>query len=175
MCLYQRKDVGIPEANGWKVFSINEQGQLQSTFNNAFYKYQDAIKDRYPVYPANEKIRVIPEESSFFAFREFNHACNIANEARQWNVKNHKLIVLPVTQYEIVAEGNLWAPSNDAQVLDGYYPAYESKEILVHDSLEIRQECFMKVVLTKLERDQYRLSYLEKQAFEHLVNLKRIA
>lgn len=162
MCITQRKEVDIAEAKGWKMFSVKANGELQSPF--AGTHYLNKTGELLPEFITNTKIEVIPETSVFYTFKNFEDACNVANNPRRWNVVNNKLIIFPVVCYKICAEGNLFVRSEDEQCSDGYYPVYESKEILIHDSEEIRLDFFQKIISKKMK--QMHLSYLEKIAFQ---------
>lgn len=126
-----RTKCDLPEVNGFKVFSRNEHGQLQTAF-------RPMLKDGL-VYPPNTRIRVDNEEAAFFAFEKFKNAMTIASQGiRKWNFVNSHLIVLPVTLHEVVFKGTFHVQTEDIQCLDGYYPAFEAKEIVIHDTPENR-------------------------------------
>ena len=156
MCLTNRVNCQIDEVNAFKIFTRNTEGNLQSAFKNAVA----ALLSNHPLYAANQRIRVNNEDSTFFAFESFDVASCIAMEGtRGWRFINSSLVVLPVTLYEVVSKGQFWVPSGDPQCLDGYYPAYESKEIVVHDSAENRA-----LFQDQIIRSSYSLSTIEKEA-----------
>lgn len=67
--------------------------------------------------------------------------------------------------HEMVATGKYHVPSEDIQCLDGYYPAFESKEIEVHDSEENRNAFYDAVLSHWLKTAQYGMSKIDKKAF----------
>ena len=75
------------------------------------------------------------------------------------------LIVLPVTLFEVVATGKYHVPSGDPQCLDGYYSAFEAKEILVHDTEETRGQFYDAVVAGYFRLAKYSMSAIDKEAF----------
>jgi len=167
MCLVQRKDCAIPEVNGFKMFSRDGTGQLQSVFLPTF---KNGLK-----YLPNVRLRVDVADATFFAFAKLENAISIARQGRKrWNLVNSDIIVLPVTLYEVVAQGNYHVRSYDVQCLDGYYEAYESKEILVHDSVESRNQFYDATLKQWLSLKKYDMSKIEKEAFSarvpHLAN-----
>lgn len=158
MCLTQRNEVAVPEVNGFKIFSRTKTGQLQSVFVPTF---KEGL-----IYPSNQRIRVDTEESNFFAFGNFREAISIAREGRRkWRMVNGNLLVLPVTLYEVVAKGTYHVPSDDIQCLDGYYPAFESKEIIVHDTNETRNAFYDATLEQWLNSSRHSMSIIEKEAF----------
>jgi len=157
----------MPEVNGFKVFSRDDFGKLQSVFVPTF---KAGLK-----YEANTRIRVDTEESTFFAFGEFENAISIARQGKRvWNMVKGDLIVLPVTLYEVVAKGRYHVPSGDSQCLDGFYPAFESKEILVHDNVQSRNRFYDATLEQWLKVKKLGMSKIEKEAFlvrvPHLAN-----
>jgi hypothetical protein len=160
MCLSSRKEVQIDKVDAFKVFTRDNQGLLQSVFAPTF---KSGLK-----YPSNERIRVDTDEANFFAFAEFKNAISIARQGRRrWNMVKGGIIVLPVTMYEIVAEGKYHVPSDDPQTMDGYYPAFEAKEIQLHDNQETRNAFYDEVLRQYLDLSQYSMSAIEKEAFRH--------
>jgi hypothetical protein len=162
MCMTQRKVsdklVSLVPQSAFKIFSLNKEGQLQSVFVPTF---KPGL-----VYPPNQRIRVDAEDAAFFAFEDFKTAVSIARQGRKrWNMVNGDLIVLPVTMHEMVATGKYHVPSEDVQCLDGYYPAFESKEIEVHDSEENRNIFYDAVLSHWLKTAQYGMSKIDKKAF----------
>lgn len=161
MCMTQRvtseKLVSLVPQDAFKVFSRTKEGELQSVFVPTFKAGL--------IYPPDERIRVDTEEATFFAFKKFEDAISIARQGRKrWNMVNSDLIVLPVTMHEIVATGKYHVPSEDIQCMDGYYPAFESKEIIVHDSKENRNAFYDAVLSQWLELAKYGMSKIEKDA-----------
>lgn len=160
MCLTQRKTVEITATKAYKIFTRDKQGLLQSTFVPAF---KSGLK-----YAVNCRIRVDDEEASFFGLEQRRHAINIAMKGRRhWNMVRGDLIVLPVTMHEVVTTGKYHVPSGDPQCMDGYYPAFESKEIEIHDDMDTRNEFYDAVLSNHLELAQYSMSGIEKEAFKH--------
>lgn len=162
MCMTQRvaseKLVSLVPQSAFKVFSRTKEGQLQSVFVPTFKAGL--------IYPPNQRIRVDTEDATFFAFENFKNAISIARQGRKrWNMVNGDLIVLPVTMHEIVATGKYHVPSEDIQCMDGYYPAFESKEIEVHDSEENRNAFYDAVLSQWLGLSKYGMSKIEKEAF----------
>ena len=158
MCLKHRKENIQPEVNAFKIFSRSKTGELKSVFAPS---YKDDL-----IYPSNQRIRVNPEESTFFAFESYTFAVRIAREGlKKWRMVSDCLVVLPVTLFEVVAKGDFWVPSDDIQSLDGYYPAFESKEIIVHDSEENRALFHNAVLASWFKKNSYGMSRIEKEAF----------
>ena len=167
MCLNNRKEVQIPQVEAFKMFVV-DNGVLKSPFKMSYYNDEGEFVDSPPFEP-EVLIQVQPADKTFFAFQRVQDACDIANAQayKGWNVQKFTLLVLPVTLKNVVATGTLHVPSDDPQCLDGYYPCYESKEIMVHDSPEIRRDVCQKVLIHKLEHS-HGLSYMERQALEQL-------
>jgi len=152
------KPVSLVPQDAFKVFSRTKDGQLQSVFVPTFKVGL--------IYPPNERIRVDTEDATFFAFENFKNAISIARQGRKrWNMVNGDLIVLPVTMNEIVATGKYFVRSEDVQCLDGFYPALESKEIIVHDTEENRNAFYDAVLSQWLGLQKYSMSKIEKEAF----------
>lgn len=160
MCLTQRKEVEITRADAFKIFTRDKEGLLQSVFASTF---KGGLK-----YPSNERIRVDVEEANFFALEGFKEAVSIAREGRRkWNMVRGDLIVLPVTLFEVVATGKYHVPSGDPQCLDGYYPAFEAKEIQVNDTQETRDQFYTAVVVQYFNKTKYSMSAIDKEALIH--------
>lgn len=168
MCMTCSKEVNIGQLEAFKIFAKDEEGRLISAFTMA---RKDGL-----FYPANERIRVDDEETGFFAFKEFNRAVSLAIRGRRswtndfgtrynWNWSTSQLIVLPVTMFEVYSEGKFRVPSGDPQCMDGYYPAYESKEIIVRDTPHNVNE-FHDAVISRVVKDRELFwTPVEKQAF----------
>ena len=155
MCMTCRTEVEIAKASAFKVFTRDKEGLLQSVFRSTF-KY--GLK-----YPSNERIRVDTEEANFFAFEAFENAISIARQGRsRWDIVGGGLIVLPVTLFEVVITGQYHVPSGDSQCLDGYYPAFEAKEIEVHDTEETRDQFYDAILQGYFK--YARMSAIEKEA-----------
>ena len=107
MCMTCVKEAKIEKVDAWKVFSVHE-GKLQPTFKNARQNADGSPKEQL-FYETNKKIRVIPEEATFFAFEEFGAACRLATDGNRqrsycpdrggdgyqsWNVLNNSLVEL---------------------------------------------------------------------------------
>jgi len=162
MCLTQKNDVDIPKIGAFKVFTRDGNGLLQSVFASTF---KSGLK-----YPSNERIRVDAEDSSFFAFALFEEAVRLARQGRRrWNIVRGDLIVLPVTLHEVVIQGKYHIPSDDPQCLDGYYGAYQSKEVEVHDTPVTRDDFHREVLRQHLRLARYSMSFIEKEAFSHFI------
>jgi hypothetical protein len=161
MCLTNRTNCQIDELDAFKIFTRDKDGNLQSAFLSAVVN----SKSYLPLYTANQQIRVDDENATFFALQSFDVAARIAIEGTsKWRVLNGRLLALPVTLYEVVAKGQFWSPSGDPQCLDGYYQAYESKEIVVHDSPENRAKFYDRVLEGWFRENSYRLTTIEKEA-----------
>lgn len=168
MCMTSQKEVSIAEVSAFKLFTRCKQGKLRSAFARS---HKNNLH-----YPSNEKIRVDDEEATFFAFANKRQAMSFASRARQtwygdrggqrwhWNIVSGLVIVLPVTMFEVVQEGTFHVPSGDIQCMDGYYPAYESKEILVHDTTESRNDFYDEILKRFFELKKYGMSAIEKEA-----------
>ncbi len=162
MCLTSSKEVSIAEVEAFKVFTRDSLGLLQSTFVPTF---KCGLK-----YPSNERIRVDEEDASDFAFSLFKNATSIDRAGRRkWNMLKVKLILLPVTMYDVVTEGKYHVTSDDPQSLDGYYAAFQSKEIEVHDTKETRDDFHREVMGQYLRLSRHSMSFIEKEAFSHFV------
>ena len=157
MCLSGRMNVSIPEMKAFKVFARNEKGLLHSVFVPTF---KPGLK-----YPANERIRVDTEEANFFAFGEFKHAVSVARAGRRtFNMVKGDLIVLPVTLHEVVMSGTYYVPSGDPQCMDGHYPAFESKEIFVHDTPEARKQFYDATLSQWFRMAKHSMSAIERES-----------
>ncbi len=162
MCLSMRNSVAIPEVSAYKVFTRDAEDRLQSVFAPTF---KPGLK-----YPANQRIRVDAEDASFFAFEQLRDAISITRQGRRrWNMVDGALIVLPVTMYEVVATGKYHVPSDDVQCLDGYYPALEAKELIVHDSDETRNRFYLEIVVDWLNSQKYSIRKVEREAICRLI------
>lgn len=162
MCLINRKMVADESVDAWKVFAIVD-GALESPFRIARVMRPD-LK-----YTPNVRLRVQPEDANFYAFQDITHALNIADVGGfRWNVVNDSLLVLPVTLYFVTASGLFHSPSDDPQCMDGQYPAFEAKEIVVHDTPARRAVVWQEVVNRRLSKH---ISYIERQALESLAKL----
>lgn len=172
--LIEVKDTQIEQMDAWKIFAlVDNDSKLESPFIPARYDKNGDKKEVIP-YQTNQKINVIPESETFFAFESFKDACYVANDNkifRKWNTINDRLMVLPVTLFNVTAKGLFKRPSDDFQCLDGYYPVYLSKEIIVHDSHEIRKDINKKVLAKRLEFERF--SFLEVQALYELTGIAR--
>jgi len=139
MCMTGRKEVSIDRQEAFKIFASTNAG-LQSPFAHHF--------NPDLVYTSNEKLRVDDEKSRFFAFKEFQDAVKIVRQGRRkWNLISSKLVVLPVVLWNVTSSGTYHIPNDDVQSIDGYYPAYESLEIVVlngHDHFQRFQEELLK-------------------------------
>ncbi len=168
MCLTSRNAVYLPEVPAFKIFTRDEDGLLQSAFTPKFKK---GLK-----YPANERIRVDVEDANFFAFKNINNAVRIARQGhRKRRMVKGELIVLPVTLYDVVFVGEYLVSSDDIQCLDSYYPAYESKEIVVHDSTETRNQFYDNIIRQWYGMAKYNMSNIDQEAlfarFPHLSSI----
>lgn len=174
MCMTCTKEVSIEKVEAWKVFAVRK-GKLETAFMRSRYTNGETDKPIEVIpYEVNQKIKVVPETSSFFAFEHFNDAYRIAEAGRyKWNTINDQLVVLPVTLYNVVTTGKFHVVSEDVQCMDGYYPAFEAKEIEIHDSDEIRRDIFRQIAKKYLQNRMtcQSLSFLQVQAFEQLLNL----
>lgn len=172
MCLCNQKQVEIEQVSAFKLFSRDKKGRLQSIFRSSYNKEL--------FYPPNERIRVDNEENNFFAFAEKKCAIGMTNRIRRpfyggslssyrrrhWNVVGGDPIVLPVTLFEVVNKGEFHVPSIDVQTMDGYYPVFESKEIIVHDNMETRNDFYDEVLRSFFKSNKYNLSKVEKEAIK---------
>lgn len=157
MCMTLQQQIKLPKVQAFKVFTRDEGGFLQSAFLPAFKK---GLK-----YPSNRQIRVNDEDVTFFAFENFKDAVTIARQGRsKWNMVAGKIIALPVTLYEVVTKGQYHVQSEDIQCCDGYYQAFESKEIIVHDTTETRNQFYDAVLSRWIGDFVCRMSQIEKEA-----------
>jgi len=150
------KPVEILQVEAYKIFIRNEHEELQTAFAGAF-KHD-------LVYAPNKRIQVDDEKACFFAFKNFQHALSIVSSGiRTWRFVSDRLMVLPVTLFHVVTEGKFHVPSDDPQCMDGYYPAFESKEIKVHDNTSARSTFFDEVIVKYFKH--VRMSKIEREAF----------
>ncbi len=168
MCMTSQKEISLTEVSAFKLFTRDLDGRLRSAFAHSF-------KNNL-FYPSNERIRVDDESSTFFAFANKKQAIGFGSRARKtwygdsagvswrWNIVNGHVIVLPVTMFEVVREGKFHVPSGDIQTMDGYYPAFESKEIIVHDTEDIRNEFYDEILYGFFKNARYGMSAVEKEA-----------
>lgn len=157
MCMSSRVNVTVPEMKAYKVLARDRNSLLHSVFVPTF---KPGLR-----YPANERIRVDTEEANFFAFGEFKHAVSVARAGRRtFNMVSGDLIVLPVTLYEVVVSGTYRVPSDDPQCMDGYYPAFESKEIVVHDNRESRKQFYDATLSQWFRMAKYSMSEIERES-----------
>ena len=142
MCLYNRQEVQISEAFGFKLFT-ERKGELHSAFRSAYKNREKELP-----YPPHMRIKVAEPDTRFFAFKRQKDAISLAREgrARGWILASGSLIVLPVIMYNVVAKGTFFMASNDPQCMDGYAPAMESTEIMVMDEPGIRDRYFDNVI-----------------------------
>lgn len=169
MGLTIKNNVEIEKQEAFKIFAKDKEGNLVSAF---FMCLKKGLH-----YPSNERIRVDDEETGFFAFKDFDRAVSLAiqgkrswstgyGQNRHWDFSTSRLIVLPVTMYEVYAQGDFHVPSGDNQVMDGYYPAFESKEIVVHDTPENVMAFHDAVIAKVIKNQRYHMTPVEKLAFE---------
>lgn len=162
MCLEFVEEISLESIKAWKLFLINN-GKLESLFVNA-----RASVDKVVPYETNKKLKAFPETATFHAFEKFEDAFFLATE----DAKSTPKIILPVTLYDVVGKGRYKHRSNDAQCLNGYYPAYQGKEIVVHDSIETRKVVHRKILSFGLERLRYSvLSNMELQSLKFLTGI----
>lgn len=152
-----QKTVSIKEVSAFKIFTRDNEGLLQSAFLPAF-KY--GLK-----YPSNECISADTEDANFFAFANFKDALLIAHQGhKEWRMVKGKLIVLPVTMYDVVKKGKYKVQSHDAQTLDSFFPAFESKKITVHDTPQSRNDFYTSVLEQWLKNAKGGMEDIEKEA-----------
>jgi len=168
MCMTNKKEVSIEEVSAFKIFTRDKDGLLQSSFIPTF---KEGLK-----YTPNERIHVDVEDATFFAFEKINNAISIARQGRKrWRFVEGGLIVLPVTLYDVVSTGSYFVRSEDSQCLDGYYPAFESKEIVVHDSEENRNQFYDAIIQHWYVLAKFSMSAIDKEAlfsrFPHLSSI----
>lgn len=168
MCMTMKKEVSIEEVSAFKIFTRDENGLLQSSFIPTF---KEGLK-----YTPNERTRVDVEDATFFAFEKIHNAISIARQGRRkWNLVKGGLIVLPVTLYDVVSTGKYFVSSDDPQCMDSYYPAFESKEIVVHDSVENRNQFYDAIIRHWYVLAKLSMSKIDKEAlfarFPHLLSI----
>lgn len=144
MCLSCRTEVQIAEQHAFKIFTIDEEGRLQSAFQTS---YKEGL-----YYRPNEKMRVDVEDANFFAFKELKNATSVITTFRGNNA-----IILPVTLYNVVAKGYMIMRSRDPQCMDGYYDAFEAKEIVVHDTPRNRAAFYDSIIVKFLDNCRWGL------------------
>jgi hypothetical protein len=152
MCLTCRCSVNISQMAAFKIFAIDADDRLYSPFclhrlPNTYYA-PDTLIDALP----NPHFTRVPV---FFAFENFEHAVIIARQgANKWDMVNAPLTVLPVTLYNVVSKGTLVVrnfshPSSTVGHTHvetvAHYPAFESREIIVHDSQKNRTKFYNEV------------------------------
>jgi hypothetical protein len=172
MCLRNRKELEAPiTREGFKLFAKNKSGKLYSPFATAhdFKAGTNNALKLAPNFPMNQIVHVNPEDRTFFSFEKFDDACRVASNTGKWNFIGDTIVVRPVTAIDIVVTGDFFAPSDDPQCLDGYYPSYESKKLIVHDTPEIEREINEKLVKEFVERHRWGLSYMQEEAFQYFL------
>jgi hypothetical protein len=129
------EEVNIESVAAYKVFSIDQETEkLQSVF---FRSWSPGF-----YYEPNKEIEVSPTHKTFFAFKNYNDAIRIAETYKRWNLVNYNLLVLPVELKDVRFVGHFHVRSDDIQSTDSFFPSYESKKIIVHDSEENRKEFY---------------------------------
>ena len=162
MCLVNRKASDLSEVSAFKIFTRDGEGQLQSVFKSTFKKGL--------AYAPNERIRVDKEDANFFAFEELRDAIWIAREGRRkWNMVGGELIVLPVTLFDVSFTGKYYVPSDDIQCVDGYWPAFEAKGIIVHDTPQSRDVFHLAVLEGQFRSAKHGMSMIDKKALLHFI------
>jgi len=163
MCLVNRQTVKLESVDAFKVFTFNSNNELQSCFNSTFVEGL--------IYKPNCLISVDKPEKHFFAFEKEKDAMRIAFDGtKTWDLVNSNLIVLPVTLFDVEIKGHYQVPSDDEQCLDGYFPAFMAKRITVHVENENYLEAWNRKVVEKYFADNnYRMTRIEKQAFESVI------
>ncbi len=168
MCLHNRTELEspIPSVEGFKIF-YRKNVNLYSPFVNSHIN-ENASISLFPAFETNKVISVQPEDKTFFSFKEFKNACSVANKDFLY-VIGKTLIVRPVTAIDVVATGSFFVPSDDPQCLDGYYPSYESKKLIVHDTPEVERQINEMLVQSFIERNKWNLSYMQESAFKYFL------
>lgn len=139
MCEPFTPNVSIDKQKAFKVFSINNNGELQTCFKNS---YNSSL-----VYKPHTRIDVVPDTSVFFEFKEFKDAVRITDEGiRKWNFISDDLIVLPVILYDVIYEGSFVIRSDDIQYLDRNAPVFYSRSIFVIDGKDYREKFYRSIV-----------------------------
>jgi hypothetical protein len=139
MCLTGRREVQLERVEAYKVFQL--QPVLYRDRTLADIRFRSPFVKTDKVFPMNRPVRVDKEDANFFAFKEFDSAKSVVCGINL--MENASLMmILPVTLHEVVAEGNMHSPSDDLQCMDGCYPAWEAKEIEVHNSFEARRKYY---------------------------------
>lgn len=170
MCLHNRKELESPiTCEGFKLFAKNKKGELYSPFAMAHNLKVDDNLQLSPSFPMNQIVHVNPEDRTFFSFEKFDDACRVASDTGRWNFIGDTIVVRQITAIDVVATGDFYVPSDDPQCLDGYYPSYESKKLIVHDTPEIEREIYEKLVKAFIERNRWSLSYLQEEAFKYFL------
>lgn len=142
MCLYGRHDVDIDVVLAYKIFSV-EDGRLQSAFLSVDNTDPDTGKTMY--YVAEKVIKVVPEHRTFFAFQKYQDAILCCKQGTWfWNFRSYSkdLVVLPVILSKVVASGYIC--NRD---INDRMNAYEAKEIIVRDSVDLRMKSMKDVEL----------------------------
>lgn len=169
-----RQEISIERVDAYKVFAETTKG-LQSPFAS---KHKTHL-----VYAPEQTIAVDCEEEGFFAFANIRDAVRITvGGRRKWNVVSPNLIVLPVTLWDVFSKGKFHVLSDDPQCLDGYYEAYESKRIMVHDNPFARQRFHEEVLKSHFAHAKYGCPHVVKQSLiaqlpylQDLLIAKRVA
>lgn len=159
MTLLMRQEVSIETVKAFKIFH-HKDGKLRSVFRPAYVDREEDL-----VYVPGERMHVDKPDKTFFAFQDMDYPVKISREGRRrWNFQGSAVIVLPVTLFNVVAGGKFHIPSEDAQCVDGYAPAWESKEIIVHDSQELRETYYNSILTQWWRTARHSMGYVEKQA-----------
>lgn len=121
MCLKNREEISIPEQPAFKLFRKYSDGALWSPM-----VYMDTKR-----FSLNERIRVFPENRTFFAFKEKDKIESFVRNNLS-NEEQDQFVVLPVTLYNVVAQGIWVGRTYDPQCMDYRIPSFEAKELIIH-------------------------------------------
>ena len=159
MCLVGREETKIKSVSAYKIFNV-ANGLLYSPFKTA----NEGFEGGCPPFALNEEISVVPEDKTFFSFKELEQAISLASSTL---FHGSKLVVKMVTAIDVIATGYFRVPSNDPQCLDGYYPSFESKRLIVHDTIDSNRYINAEIVERLLKSTS--LSYVEKELIRFVI------
>ena len=162
-----------PNSGNTYVYFVTDDGKETVLNKEAFREAEDDRKNHvWKLYRNSIKIgriarSIVEASGEKVTDKEIETFVNLFKS--HFDVLNNSLVVLPVTLYEVVATGKFHRPSEDIQCMDGYFPAFEAKEIEIHDSEEIRKDISLRIAKKFLKNQ--RLSFLQQMAVSQLLGV----
>lgn len=120
------EEISIAQIDAYKIFAWKDH-ELVSAFKES---YRNA---RGLSYPRNQQKITCNSNTGFFAFRNFEEACSIAVDFKNWNFLNHDLVVLPVTLYDVFGTSSMRLFCTHSI---RHCPCLKAREIVVRYSLD---------------------------------------